>query len=47
MASPHGPGIILVGISSKAKSESLQLTSGLVGANMPSGLFLNSQACRS
>jgi hypothetical protein len=41
---PYGPGIILVGFSSREKSEPLQLTSGLVGANIPSGLFLNSQA---
>ena len=43
----HGPAINLVPISISAKSESSQRTSGLVGVNMPSGLSLNSQACRS
>jgi hypothetical protein len=43
----YGPGIILVGFSSRAKSKPSQLTFGLVGANIPSGLSLNSHACMS
>ena len=41
-----GPCTILVGLSSSAKLP-LQLTFGLVGANMPSGLSLKIQACMS
>jgi hypothetical protein len=41
------PGIILVGFSSRAKSKPSRLTFGWVGANIPSGLSLNSHACMS
>ncbi len=43
---PYG-ATIFVGISIRENSALSQLTSGLVGLNMPSGLSLNSQACRS
>ncbi len=42
----HGP-TSLVGISMRENSALSQLTLGLVGVNMPSGLSLKSQACRS
>ena len=44
--SSYGPATILVVFSSIANGP-LHFTFGLVGANMPSGLSLNIQACRS
>ncbi len=46
-AGTQGAATSFVGISSKLNAEPSQLTSGLVELNMPSGLSLNSQACRS
>jgi hypothetical protein len=43
----QGAATSLVGISIRENSALSQLTSGLVGLNIPSGLSLNSQACRS